>query len=68
LNEYKITAKSLYVQSEATKNIFFLDFSKKNSYFCLIKLGNDIAVDPEKFFNANFAKKTYFCEKYLNYS
>ena len=28
-------------------------------------LGNDIAVDPEEFFNANFAMKNVFHEKYL---
>jgi len=27
--------------------------------------GNDIAVDPEKFFNAHFAKKNVFHEQYL---
>ena len=31
----------------------------------MTKNGNDIAVDPEKFFNANFAKKNVFHEKYL---
>ena len=30
----------------------------------LFHSGNDIAVDPEKFFNANFAKKNDFHEKY----
>ena len=30
----------------------------------LFQSGNDIAVDPEKFFNANFAKKNEFHEKY----
>ena len=29
------------------------------------KNGNDIAIDPEKFFNPNFAKKNVFHEKYL---
>jgi len=37
-----------------------LDFS-----FIIIFFGNDITVDPEKFFNANFAKKNVFHEKYL---
>ena len=32
--------------------------------FLVIILGNDIAVGPEKFFNANFAKKNVFHENF----